>query len=358
MFKKTKALCDSFLEMGIPGFDMIVYKDGQEVFRYFGGYSDREKQIPTNGNERYYIYSCTKPITVTCAMQLYEQGKFSLDDALSDHIPEFRNMKVQTEDGLVDAKEPIRIRNLFTMTSGYGATRAKMLEPYPDPTLREALSIYAQSPLLFHPGQRYQYGLSHDILGGLIEIWSGQSFDAYAKENVFDPLGMKDTTMKLPVEEISTLAALYEYDKQNCSIDRVPVTTETVGKKYVNGGGGCVSTVKDYIVFCDALRTGETLLKRDTIDLINRIHLTPEQQLTYGKGVGTHSYGLGMRVARPGSGRYDFGWGGMGGAFMAVDIPHGVTMFYAQHVKNPPNNSLKGRTYTYALEDMGLTEVV
>lgn len=358
MFEKTKALCDSFLEMGIPGFDMIVYKDGQEIFRYFGGYSDREKQIPTNGNERYYIYSCTKPITVTCAMQLYEQGKFSLEDPLSDHIPEFKNMKVQTEDGLVDAKEPIRIRNLFTMTSGFGTNRNALLSGLPDPSLQEGLRLFAQSPLLFHPGQRYQYGLSHDILGGLIEIWSGQSFDAYAKDHVFDPLGMKNTTMKLPAEELHKVAPLYEYNKAENTITRVPLSGHPAGKKYVNGGGGCVSTVKDYIVFCEALRTGETLLKRETIDLINRIHLTPEQQLTYGKGVGSHSYGLGMRVARPGSGRYDFGWGGMGGAFMAVDIPHGVTTFYAQHVKNPPNNSLKGRTYTYALEDMGLTEVV
>ena len=160
--------------------------------------------------------------------------------------------------------------------------------------------------------------------------------------------------MKLPVEEISTLAALYEYNKQIGSIERVPVTVETVGKKYVNGGGGCVSTVKDYIVFCEALRTGEQLLKRETVDMITRNHLTPEQQQTYNKGVGRHSYGLGMRVPKPGSGRYDFGWSGMGGAFMAVDIPHGVTSFYIQHVKNPPNNSLKGFTYSYALEDMGL----
>ena len=354
MFEKTKALCNSFLDMGIPGFDMIVYKDGQEVFRYFGGYSDREKQIPTNGSERYYIYSCTKPITVTCAMQLYEQGKFSLDDALHDYIPEFRNMKVQTEDGLVDAKEPIRIRNLFTMTSGFGANRRALLSDNPDPTIQEALRIFAQSPLLFHPGQRYLYGISHDILGGLIELWSGQSFQDYAKEHIFDRLGMNDTTYLLPAEEIPTLAALYEYHKQSGSINHVPVTPETVAKKYVGGGFSCVSTVKDYILFCEALRDGETLLKRETIDFMTQVHLTPEQHKTYQNNAVSHSYGLGMRVPKPGSGRCDFGWSGMGGAFMAVDIPHGVTSFYIQHVKNPPNNSLKGFTYSYALEDMGL----
>jgi len=354
MFEKTKALCNSFLEMGIPGFDMIVYRDGQEVFRYFGGCSDREAQIPINGKERYYLYSCTKPITVTCAMQLFEQGKFSLDDLLSDHMPAFKNMKVRTEDGLVDAKEPIRIRNLFTMTSGFGANRKELLSGYPDPTLQEALEVYARSPLLFQPGQRYQYGISHDILGGLIELWSGQSFQNYAKAHIFDPLGMQDSTLHLPAEELHKVAALYEYNKAEGTIDRVPFSGHPGGKKYVGGGFSCVSTVKDYICFCEALRTGEALLKRETVDLINQIHLTPEQQLTYHKGVGTHSYGLGMRVAKPGSGHYDFGWSGMGGAFMAVDIPNGVTMFYCQHVKNPPNNPKKGLTYTYALEDMGL----
>lgn len=353
MFEKTKALCDSFLNMGIPGFDMIVYHNGQEVLRYFNGFSDREKKTPVRGDERYYIYSCTKPITVTCAMQLYEQGKFSLEDALSDYLPEFRNMKVQTQDGLVDAKEPIRIKNLFTMTSGFGANRAALLAPYQDPTLREGMTVFAQSPLLFHPGQRYQYGISHDILGGLIEVLSGQSLQDYAKEHVFDRLGMKDTTYHLSVEEIPSVAGLYEYDKQNCVINRVPVTAEKVEKRYVNGGGGCVSTVTDYIKFCEALRTGETLLKRETIDFMARDHLTSEQKRPTWEGK-THSYGLGMRVPVGDPGWTDFGWSGMAGSFMVVDIPHNVTMFYVQHVLNPPNNGQKAFTYQYALEDMGL----
>lgn len=358
MFEKTKALCDSFLDMGIPGFDMIVYHNGQEVLRYFNGFSDREKKIPIRGDERYYIYSCTKPITVTCAMQLFEQGKFSLDDPVSKYLPEFTHMQVKTEDGLVDAQRPILVRHLFTMTAGIVRTRQKILNSLGDPTLRETMKAFAREPLEFQPGDRYQYSLNHDVLGALIEIWSGESFQDYAKNHIFDPLGMKDTTYKLSVEDIPKLAVLYKWDKESGLILREEVTQEQVNKKYVCGGAGVVSTVTDYIKFCEALREGEKLLKRETIRLMTQDHLTPWQKRFNWKDK-PHSYGLGMRV--PSRDPHteirdwvDFGWSGMAGAFMAVDIPNKVTMFYVQHVKDPPNNGQKAFTYQYALEDMGL----
>ena len=89
MFEQTKALCEWFLKLGIPGFDLIVYKDGQCILRHMGGYADPEKKIPVQGKEKYHIYSCSKLITVTAAMQLWEKGLFSLDDKLSDYMPEF-----------------------------------------------------------------------------------------------------------------------------------------------------------------------------------------------------------------------------------------------------------------------------
>ena len=119
-----------------------------------------------------------------------------------------------------------------------------------------------------------------------------------------------------------------------------------------------VSTVTDYIKFCEALREGEKLLKRETIRLMTQDHLTPWQKRFNWKDK-PHSYGLGMRVPSrdphtEGRDWVDFGWIGMAGAFMAVDIPNKVTMFYVQHVKDPPNNDKKAFTYRYALEDMGL----
>ena len=96
MFEQTKALCQRFLQMGVPGFDMIVYKDGQCVLRHMGGYADRENKIPMQGNEKYHIYSCSKLITCVAAMQLWEKGMFSLEDDLADYLPAFRERMVKT----------------------------------------------------------------------------------------------------------------------------------------------------------------------------------------------------------------------------------------------------------------------
>jgi len=113
MFTKVQQFMDSFLDMGIPGFDCIIYKDGREVFRYMNGYRNLEEKLPMRGDERYNIYSCSKPITCTAALQLFEKGKFSLEDPLSKYIPAFTNMSVQTEEGIVPANKPIRILDLF-----------------------------------------------------------------------------------------------------------------------------------------------------------------------------------------------------------------------------------------------------
>ena len=114
-----KKFCDSLLELGIPGFDVAVYREGTCIFRHWNGYSDLENKIPMNGKERYNIYSCSKPITCTAALQLWEKGLFSLEDRLSDYLPEFENMTVKTEDGIQKAENPILIKHLFEMTAGF-----------------------------------------------------------------------------------------------------------------------------------------------------------------------------------------------------------------------------------------------
>ena len=118
MFERTKTFCDSFLERGLPGFDLAVYKSGQCILRHMGGYSDLENKTKIDGSERYNIYSCSKPITCTAALQLYEKGLFSLEDKLSDYMPEFEHMTVQTQGGVKEAEKPILIQHLFEMTAG------------------------------------------------------------------------------------------------------------------------------------------------------------------------------------------------------------------------------------------------
>lgn len=104
MLEKTKKFCDSFLDLGLPGFDLAVYKDGNCILRHMNGYRDYENKVKMNGKERYNIYSCSKPITCTAALQLWEKGLFSLEDKLSDYMPEFGEMTVKTANGIKKLK--------------------------------------------------------------------------------------------------------------------------------------------------------------------------------------------------------------------------------------------------------------
>ena len=159
MFEKLKAFTDSFLDMGLVGFDLSVYKDGSPVLRHMNGYSDLENKIPVNGKERYNIYSCSKVLTCVALMQLWEKGLFSLEDRLADYMPEFAEMTVKTEDGVRKAEKPILIKHLFEMTAGFsynGLSENMMLARKETggrcPT-RETMKYLAKDPLLFEPGE-------------------------------------------------------------------------------------------------------------------------------------------------------------------------------------------------------------
>lgn len=359
MFEKTKALCDSFLEMGIPGFDLIVYKDGQQILRYMNGCSDIETKAPIGGKEKYHIFSCSKPITVTAAMQLWEKGLFRLEDELADYMPEFRNMTVKTEAGIVPAAVPIRIHHLFEMTAGFSyALHSPQLEKMRQETggicrTRDVARYLAKEPLLFQPGDRYHYSLCHDVLAALVEVLSGQLFADYVREHIFEPLGMTQSDFLLPMDRLGEVSTLHTYDETEGKARVLAMNEYRMGSEHASGGAGCVSTVEDYIKFTEALRTGERLLKRSTIRLITTDRLTPDQKRTFPSATFC-GYGLGMRVPVEGFSRRDYGWGGAAGAYLAIDEPNGISLYYAQHMLSSPNRTLRGKIYTTVLEDLGL----
>ena len=345
MFEQTKAKCDEFLELGIPGFDLLVYKDGKEYFRYMGGYRDLENKLPVQGDERYRIYSCTKPITVVAAMQLWEQGKFDLDDLVSDYLPAYKEQTVQDENGIRKATQPMRVRHLFTMTAGFSydyhtPELEKLAQAEPNPTTRQVADALGKEHLLFEPGDRYNYSLCHDVLGALIEVWSGESFDSYVKHHVFEPLGMDHSTMHLTQEDKSTVAPLYRFDSETKQAQPMPLS-DRLGKNYVCGGAGCVTTISDYMKFAEALREGERLLKRSTIALMSTNQLTEHQKRTF--TIHNMGYGLGLWAPLPGELRQDIGWGGAAGAMLSVDIGRGLSIVYMQHMLRSPNMPLRGK---------------
>lgn len=356
MFEQTKALCSHFLKMGIPGFDLIVYKDGECILRHMGGYSNPEKKIPMKGDEKYHIYSCSKLFTCVAAMQLWEKGLFSLDDKLSDYIPAFAEMTVKTEDGVKKAQNPILIRDLFRMTSGlnYKLKTPALLEYYeipnnPCPTL-EVVNLIAKTPLEFEPGEGWFYSLSHDVLAALVEILSGEKFEIYVKKNIFDPLGMVHSDFLHPIEDWEGFAHQYRYNAETGEFEPRWTNAYRPGKAYASGGAGCVSTVEDYIKFLEALRIGDVILKKETIAEMSKNQLTEKQKKMYNEGRPGGSYGLGMRAMR--EDLTEFGWGGAAGAFASVDPVNQITLYYAQHVICSPNRALRSWLYRTVLADL------
>ncbi len=350
-FARLKNLLDGFLTQCVPGCDCIVYHHGREVFRYFCGVSDREQGTPVTGRERWHLYSCSKPVTCAAALQLWEQGKFDPDEPLYHFLPEFQTMRVRTENGGTEpAKSHITIRQLFTMTAGfsYNLYSPSMLKAREETNLRvptrTAMEYLAQEPLEFQPGTTFLYSLCHDVLGALTEVVSGMPFQEYVRQHIFLPLGMDSSSFLLPVTELASIPPQYRYnaDKNQLVREKSPNPFDNpyrFGSDYASGGAGCVSTVEDYSKFTEALLLDGKILKRSTVEMMFTDQLTPEQKRTYWLS-DRYGYGLGVRcpvggIAEP---KYtDAGWDGAAGSFLAVNLKHDYSVFFAQHVLNPKN---------------------
>ena len=354
MFEQLKRFCDSFLEAGLPGFDIAVYKSGNCLFRHINGYSNIENRIKMNGKERYNIYSCSKPITCTAALQLYEKGMFSLEDKLSDFMPEFSVMSVKTEKGTVKAQNPILIKHLFEMTAGfsYNTASESLLRCRREtggrcPT-REAMKYLAEEPLLFEPGDRWEYSLCHDVLAALVEVLSGQKFEEYVKENIFDILDMPNSTFMLPESEIETITPQYRFENGKPVNVGKHIVAYKLGGEYASGGAGAVSTVDDYIKFLEGLRTGK-LIKLDTLRLMTADRLTDRQKRTYWLNA-THGYGLGVKTPKADS--HDFGWGGAANAYFAVDPENEISVYLGAHMLSSPTQGIRNMIFRYVYAEL------
>ena len=286
MFENTKALLQHFLDRGVPGFDLKVMRDGKEIFRHMDGFADLENKIPVKGDELYNIYSCSKPITVTAAMQLWEKGLFKLEDPLSEYLPEYEKMTVSApEGGVTAAKNPILVRQLFTMSAGfsYNLKSPWLLKLKEDtegqcPT-REFARYLAKEPLCAEPGTEYRYSLCHDVLAAMVEVISGEKFEDYVKKNIFDSMGMTRSTFLLPMEEYeSKVAPRYQWAEEK-AVRGSKIPNYRLGSQHASGGAGCVSTVDEYIRFAEGLRT-YALLKKETVDLITRPWLNESEKRT------------------------------------------------------------------------------
>tara|TARA_Y100001972_G_scaffold8944_1_gene9409 strand:+ start:3271 stop:4563 length:1293 start_codon:yes stop_codon:yes gene_type:complete len=333
----------------IPGGVFLVARRGKIVyFKSFGDKSDKQGDTYQN-DDIFRIASMTKAVTTVSIMQLYEQGKLRLDDPVSDFIPAFKEMKVlESVDSLdssytaVEAKKPITIRHLLTHTSGItygyeedltkvytkaGLPRAGLSSE--DWTSERFINELASLPLVFHPGEKYSYGLNMDVLGRVVEVISGQSLSEYFRKNIFDPLGMNDTWFYLPKNIQNRLVPVHQQQETGFEVmdgkmynnpdHQYPLSKDHA---FYAGGGGLSSTAMDYARFIQALVNGGTygearILGSKTIEVMtaDQMTLLNEQGKGYSKKPGityclgfslTTEEGAGQGPRSPGT----YEWGG------------------------------------------------
>ncbi len=369
-FKSLTVFLDSLPEKGIPGTDCIIYHKHKEVYRYQSGYADKEAQIPVRPGLLYNLYSATKPVTCVAALSLYEKGLFKLSDPLYAYIPEYKNMYIKEHGEIRPAKNPITIRDLFTMCAGFDYNiRSKSITDIKKATNQKAptLSVVralSKEPLSFEPGTRWQYGLSHDVLGGLIEVASGKTLGEYCRKQIFEPLGMKDTSF-LPVpEKAEKMAPLYMYFEEKQKAEKISThNVFRLGSEYESGGGGLISSVDDYISFAAALAAGgkgekgELILSRGTVELMRTNQLSDSVLPSFiWPQMEGYGYGLGVRTmlnpkASPFDGKTgEFGWGGAAGAYVMMDPDRELSVFYAQHMLESMEAYVHPRLRQYVYE--------
>jgi len=301
-FDKVTELLKSFLEYGPAGCSCAIWKGDTKVYENYVGYADLDTKKPILPDTIFRIYSMSKIITCTAALMLYERGRFLLNDPLYEYLPEFKDMQVYhcRPNGKYytsPARNPIRIKDLFTMTSGItygdmdsesGKEAAKALrEALKDENVaqkydvRMLCEILAKIPLAFEPGTHWHYGYSHDVLGALIEVISGKKFSQFLHDEIFEPLGMKDTFFRIPEEKRDRLCSMYRKEKdgslkKETGMDRFYQPNAI----FESGGGGLLSTLEDYGRFARMLVNGGQLdgvriLGRKTVQLMASNHLTP-----------------------------------------------------------------------------------
>jgi len=347
-----------FEELGLPGIDCIIYQDHKEIFRHQAGFSDIEEKTLIAPNTLYNIYSATKVIVCVAGMQLVEKGQMLLSDPLYKYLPEFEKMQVKYGTFVATpAKKHIKVRDLFMMTAGLSydldmpQVRKLREETNGDFNSRQFVRALAKEPLLFEPGEGWNYSYCHDVLGALIEVISDQSLEEYLQENIFKPLGMKDTHFFLPEEKKKRLAPQYQYDANSKSAIRITDDClARAGSRHESGGGGLIMSLEDYILFADALacggigKSGKKIISQRSIDLMRANHLEGKAMEDYrrmvsAKGTG---YGLGVSTVFNSAASFTlvpegaFKWGGLAGAQNLIDPTNRLSVYVAQHLVFSP----------------------
>lgn len=357
-FTPLSKFIDHLTSWRIPWAEVQIMHRNKTVFHYRNGYADLETKTLPHDGQIIQLYSLSKILTCTAALQLVEKGAILLSDPISIYLPEYAEMTVRktTQDGktvLEKAERPITVRDLFVMTAGFSYD-------FRSPSIREAIEqtngaltnrdfakALAKDPLLFEPGTRWNYSLCHDVLAALVEAVDGRTFSTYVREQITGPLGMIDTGYDLNEEQRSRLAPQYEYNEELNQAVRKDGNVFQLGTSFESGGAGLYSTVRDYIKFLNTLTNqgtsleGVRILSPATVDLMRTDQLSEAMRKDYNwiQLVG-YGYGLGVRthISKAASGTLsplgEFGWSGAAGCLAIIDPDSELTVLYTQHLLN------------------------
>jgi CubicO group peptidase (beta-lactamase class C family) len=360
-----------FVEEGhTAGIATLLVKGGEPVHYKQHGIRNAETGAPITEDTIYRIYSMTKPVTGVAMMLLYEEGKISLDDPVSKYIPEFENLQVlgpQDENGaysLVSLERQPTIRELMSHSAGFAyglfdtdpanqAFREKQVLASPD--LDTFIDSVAGIPLLYQPGERWYYSAAVDIQGAIIERISGMSLGEFMQTRIFAPLAMEDTGFYVPADKYERFSDVFGYHPETKEFGpyRAPPVAfrkETIGME--SGGGGLVSTMRDYARFCQMLAnggmlSGVRLLQEDTVIQMRtnvladgiKVNLTGNfsEERIAGLGFGLDFGIVADAEASPSPyGQGTYFWGGAAGTWFWIDPEH--DLFFIGMIQRFPAN--------------------
>jgi CubicO group peptidase (beta-lactamase class C family) len=348
----------------IAGAITLLARRGELVHLECMGLMDRENKKPMREDTIIRIWSMTKPIVSVALMMLYERGCFQLFDPVSKYIPAFADLKVYAGEGrsgikLVDLEREVTVRDLLIHTSGltyhwweYGSVEQMYRDEkvFSNKPLHEFIADLMKLPLAFQPGTQWRYSVSVDVVGYLIELLSGQTLDEFLLNNMFKPLGMVDTGFYVPREKLDRFSAEYGScylglpgmtkskwfgDAENGVNELLNSPTDSLESsphKVLRGGHGLVSTVTDYLRFCQMLLNkgelnGKRHLSRKTVELITANHIASELMPLDlgGDELYGYGFGLGFRVmtdvgiGQTMSSKGEFGWAGAACTYFWID---------------------------------------
>jgi len=362
-FEHVRQLQKRLLNYG-PSFNTLqVCIDGKMVYENWEGYADYANKIPVERDTIFRIYSMTKTITCFAALMLWERGLFLLNDPLEEYLPQFKDIGVYRQDNsggyYVDKpKSLLLVKNLFAMNGGitYAVPGGKTEEDVRDKlkalektyghknyTIEQHTDIIASTPLAYDPGTQWRYSLSHNVLARLIEVLSGKPYDRFVTEEIFQPLGMKDSYFELPEEKRSRMCKQYRFSTDQSYEEFVHPVPYPGQYKYIAADSDIVCTIDDITAISQALACGqwkgERILGRKTVDLMRTNQLDEAVRVKYfahgrNKGFG---YGLGVRTYMyPAEGAVNlskgtFGWNGMGGSFFYIDPDERMSITYGMN---------------------------